>query len=114
MKVAAILKERGDDECMGEERTSDTRLRDVTQKLVLALIESEINAAFIFLAVARTAYRSAKVADGNTALSKAEAIYLQVPELARDIGGEAKQAIADQLSELRQAVDGLRTGDVGK
>jgi flagellin-specific chaperone FliS len=77
------------------------------QKLLVALIENEINAAFIFVAVARTAYRAAHFSDGNEALSKAEAIYVQASELARDSNEETKQAIADRFRELRQALDGL-------
>ncbi len=106
------MKKRGDGERAGGESGFDTGLRDITQKLLVALIESEINSAFIFfVAVARTAYLAADFSAGNAAISKAGAIYLQASELSRDISGEALQAIADSLGELRQAIDGVMTGD---
>jgi hypothetical protein len=110
---AAILKKQGD----GENRTAggdgfNSSLRDITQKLLVGLIENEINSAFIFVAVARSGYRAAKFSDGNAALSKAEAIYAQASELARDGCGAAEEAIADRLRELRLAIDCLMSGDV--
>jgi hypothetical protein len=108
------LKKRGDGERSDGGRASDTGLRDITKTLLIWLIESEINSAFIFVAVARTAYLAANFSDGNTARSKAEAIYLQASELARDSCGEAQQAIADHLRDLRQAIDGLMTGEVNE
>ena len=109
MKVAVTLKKRADGEPAKEARTQETGLRDVTQKLLAALIDNEINSAFIFVAVAKTAYRAAQFSDGNSALSKAEAIYAQASELARDSCGNEQPAIADRLRELRQAVDALRS-----
>jgi hypothetical protein len=109
-----LLKKRTDDEVVRRERASDTGLRQITQKLLVALVENEINSAFIFVAVARTAYLASKFSDGNAALSKAEAIYAQASELAHDSCGEAQQAIADRLCELRLAIDSLITGDAGK
>jgi len=92
------------------ERSSDTGLRQITQKLLVGLIENEINSAFIFVAVARTAYSVSKFSDGNSALSKAEAIYAQANELAQDSCGDHQQAIADHLRELRLAIDAIMVG----
>ncbi len=114
MKVASILKKRSEGEGPTGERASDMGLRQITQRLLVGLVENEINSAFIFVAVARTAYLAAKFSDGNAALSKAEAIYAQARELARDSCGESQQAIADRLSELRLAIDALMTGEIGK
>lgn len=109
-----LLKKQTDENSERFERASDTGLRQITQKLLAALIENEINSAFIFVAVARTAFLASKFSDGNSALSKAEAIYAQASELAQDGCGEAQQAITDHLRELRLAIDGLITGDAGK
>ena len=113
MKAAAILKKRSEWDLTGSERASYSGLRQITQKLLVGLIENEINSAFIFAAVARTAFLAAKFSDGNAALSKAEAIYAQASELAHDGCGEAQQAIADHLRELRLTIDGLMTGETG-
>jgi hypothetical protein len=96
------------------EGDSNTGLRQITQKLLVGLIENEINSAFIFVAVARSAFLAAKFSDGNLALSKAEVIYTQARELARDSCGDSQQAIADHLGELRLAIDGLITSEAGK
>lgn len=114
MKVVVILKKRSHEKLPNGEPAADSGLRQITQKLLVGLIESEINSAFIFVAVARTAFLAAKFSDGNDALSKAEAIYAQASELARDNCGLAQQAIADHLRELRLAIDHLITGEVGK
>lgn len=91
------------------EPASGGGLREITQKLLAGLIENEINAAFIFLAVARESNSALNFSEGNSALSKAEAIYVQASELARDASGEAQLAFADRLRELRLAIDGLRS-----
>ena len=114
MKVAATLKKRADGERTRETPSPETGLRDITQKLLAGLIENEINSAFIFVAVARTAYRAAQFCDGNAALSKAEAIYAQASELARDSCGEGQPAIADRLRELQLAIDALMKGESEK
>jgi hypothetical protein len=114
MKAATFLKKRSDENATSGQRSTDTGLRQITQRLLVALIENEINSAFIFVAVARTAFLASKFSDGNTALSKAEAIYAQASELAHDSCGEAQQSIADRLRELRLTIDGLMTGEAGK
>jgi hypothetical protein len=82
-------------------------LQNITRELMLRLIENETNSAFIFAATARTAYRAAEFSEGNAALSKAEAIYVQASELARDGGVERDQATAERISELRAVIDVL-------
>jgi hypothetical protein len=87
--------------------------KSLPQQLLARLIESEINSALIFVAVARTAYRAAKFSDASAALSKAEAIYAQASELAHDSGAVNIQATADHLRELRSAIDYLMSGEAG-
>ncbi len=87
--------------------------RSLPQQLLARLIESEINSALIFVAVARNAYRAAKFSDASAALSKAEAIYAQASELAHDSGAVNSQATADRLRELRSAIDHLMSGEAG-
>lgn len=108
------MKKGSHEEGIKSEGASNTGLRQITQKLLVGLIENEINSALIFVAVARSAFLAAKFSDGNLALSKAEVIYTQARELARDNCGDSQQAIADRLRELRMAIDGLITGETGK
>ena len=114
MKAATTLSKRSDADATSGERGSGSGLRQITQKLLAGLIENEINSAFLFVAVARTAYLAINISDGNSALSKAEAIYGQACELARDSCGESQQAIADRLRELRLAIDALIAGETSK
>jgi hypothetical protein len=109
MKVTAILKKQND-----TKREPESGLSNITQQLLAGLVENEINSAFIFVAVAQTAYRLGHFSDGNAALRKAETIHAQAAELARDAcGTETQQAIADRLRELRTAIASLLIGDVG-
>jgi hypothetical protein len=112
--VTAVLNKNTDGPTGFGEVASDRGLRQVTQKLLVALIENEVNSALIFVAVARAAYLATKFGDGNAALSKAEAICAQASELARDGCGDAHQMIADRLRELRLAIDATVAADVGK
>ena len=109
-----LEKPRCTAESRSPERSSDSGLRQITQKLLVGLIENEINSAFIFVAVAKTAYSASTFSDGNSALSKAEAIYAQAKELAQDSCGDHQQAIADRLRELRLAIDAIMTGPAGQ
>ena len=86
---------------------SDQNQRGMASELLRKLVESEINAGFIFVDVARGDYKAAKFPEGNAALSKAEAIYAQASELAREV---SIKATADRLRELRSAIDILMSG----
>ena len=87
-------------------------LPNLSHDLLLKLIENEINVALMFVAVARNAYRAAKFSEGNSALSKAEAIHVQASELAEGAKKEEKQKISSRLQELKAAIDWLMTGDL--
>jgi hypothetical protein len=54
--VTAVLNKNTDGPTGFGEVASDRGLRQVTQKLLVALIENEVNSALIFVAVARAAY----------------------------------------------------------
>ena len=85
------------------------RQSSVAHEMIVRLIESEINAAYIFVNVAENCYRCGNLLEGTAALSKAEAIYAQASTLAQDNG---TQATADSLRELRRAIDGLASTQV--
>ena len=115
MKASPISQRRsGGAKASTGEPATGSGLRQITQKLLVGLIENEINAAFIFVAVARTAYSAINFPEGDSALSKAEAIYVQASELAHETCGEAQLAFADRLRELRQAIDGVMTTSEGR
>jgi hypothetical protein len=91
--------------------SSDPSDQSLTQRLLARLIESEINSALIFVAVARNAYRAGQFSDASAALFKAEVIYAQASKLAHDSGAINQQATADHLRELRLAIDNLMSAN---
>ncbi len=107
MRSSPILRNKGNEEAGGG-------LRQISQHLLVALIENEINSALIFTSVARSAFLATKFSDGNSALSKAEAIYGQALELSRDELGDKTEMISNRLRELRSAIDVLIGGETGK
>lgn len=112
MQTKVLLKKNDDAEIQsGGAPIVGGSLRQVTQGLLVALVVNEINSALIFVAVARSAFSNGRESEGHSALSKAEAIYAQATELARDSCGDKQEAIADSLRELRLAIDALITGE---
>jgi len=110
METIAVLRERGRMSVADRNMGLGKDWREITKELVERLIENEIDAAFFFLDVARNDFRAETFSDGDAALSKAEAIYLQASELAREgSGGNSNQAIADSLRELRSTIDVVKS-----
>jgi hypothetical protein len=78
--------------------------------LLLKSIENEINSGFMFVAVARSAYRAARPLDGDSALTKAEAIRDHANQLAERVTGPKSEAFSERLEELRLSIERLRQG----
>ncbi|HEY3939712.1 MAG TPA: hypothetical protein VGL97_19920 [Bryobacteraceae bacterium] len=79
-------------------------------ELLLKSIENEINSGFMFVAVARSAYRSARRSDGDSALSKAESIHTQASRLTQTGKGANPELLVERLEELRLAIGRVRDG----
>jgi hypothetical protein len=81
---------------------------ELPHKLLLKSIENEINSGFMFVAVARSAYRGARPSDGDSALAKAEAIHAKASQLAETVTGAESEMLSERLEELRLAIEQLR------
>jgi hypothetical protein len=78
---------------------------------LLKSIENEINSGFMFVAVARSAYRSARRSDGDSAFSKAESIHMQASRLSQSGKGAKSEMLVERLEELRIAIGRVRDGN---
>jgi hypothetical protein len=79
-------------------------------EFLLKSVENEINSGFMFVAVARSAFRSRRRSDGDSALSKAESIHAQASRLAESKEEAKSELMAERLEELRLAIGRLRDG----
>lgn len=84
---------------------------ELSRMLQLRLVENEIDFGFMFVAVAKSAYRAAKFSDGSSALSKAEAVHVQARDLSDGLGRQELASAELKMRELQSAIDRLMTGD---
>jgi hypothetical protein len=80
----------------------------IPQEFLLKQLENEINAGFVFVAAARNAYQHQQSSEGDGALEKAAEAYRRVQTEMSESPAARVRAITHQLSDLREAIDGLR------
>jgi hypothetical protein len=84
----------------------------LSRALLLKLVENEISSGLLFVVIAKSAYRASRLSNASVALSKAEAIHLNVANLAQSLYPQEHLAIVHQLRELRAAIDLLMKNNV--
>jgi hypothetical protein len=87
---------------------SQTNSADLHSELLMRLIQSETDLAHLFLAEARSAYRSGNLQRGDIALAKAESIQSDADRHFEESTGGNKDPILASLQELRTTLESLQ------
>jgi hypothetical protein len=77
------------------------------RQLLSNAVASEINFAFLFVSVARSAYTTGDIARGNEARETGQAAYLRAKQLLGQADEKTRKSLSGDLEALQTALERL-------